>query len=717
MSNKNFEPHLWKLEDLFAPIYNVPVYQRPYLWEKEQVSTLLNDIYDVYYSNEKNDGYYLGNIIIYENGNKINGLISQYDLIDGQQRITTFSLILLAIHALLIEYRFEDEDEMRDLKDLLWKKIDRKNTKEYCTLRLNGLGQDCLKFLFDRSFDDSKNINKLCKTYKRDSKFEEIIIDNFLYILNSLKENVVKDKSNNILYFTDYIFKYLEFIVIIANCKERKVFSMFESVNSKGKRLEEIDLIKSYIFSKLDKVDYDKYSNIWGSLTKETKDNLYDYLYIYVKAYVYFYRQSIKIYNFKKLCEYDFQRYFNVNSEVEAIKCLLDDMYSKVEYYNMLTDKNLAGNLLNNNQLKFYYRTYLSYDYQHPKPLFFRALFELNNGTLDKSEFKEVIIETTAFLIKFLGIARRSSKEVITTFSNIMNDVYKERKISIKHVKKEITRTYINEGIESEGLKQSLYKMDGYEQNKKLTIFLLSMYEAMDDQGHVSYDNAYNLTNSYGESFSLGHMLVQRPDKESEDFRYYENSEGNLTLKENSDFPDTAYSGMDYSTFISQHLNKIGNLRLYYKDENSKRKNKLLKLKDYGKFNTYEHIKQREKDLIDRLIDNVLPYTETTLDQYQQDEVEDERENKFIKMDKLIEFGYVKIGDKLLITTDPSKSEATLLDEKHVDYKGRKLTLNEWGKEVTGWKSIRIYSYVSKVGETETLQDKREKYNNENKQI
>ena len=58
----------------------------------------------------------------------------------------------------------------------------------------------------------------------------------------------------------------------------------------------------------------------------------------------------------------------------------------------------------------------------------------------------------------------------------------------------------------------------------------------------------------------------------------------------------------------------------------------------------------------------------------------------------------------------PDNSEATLLDSTHVDYKGKKMTLNEWGCELTGWQSIRIYSYVAIVGEDETLQDKRKKY-------
>ena len=77
------------------------------------------------------------------------------------------------------------------------------------------------------------------------------------------------------------------------------------------------------------------------------------------------------------------------------------------------------------------------------------------------------------------------------------------------------------------------------------------------------------------------------------------------------------------------------------------------------------------------------------------------------KMDKLIEFGLIKKGDKIYLTPKPDESVATLIDEKYVDFNGEKITLNEWGCRVTGWQSIRIYAYVAKVGEIETLHQKR----------
>lgn len=102
MAQKVLDPHMWNLETLFKLIYEVPVYQRPYSWDKEQVEILLNDIAEAYASEDKEEGYYTGNIIVYDVDDKVNGIISKYDIIDGQQRITTFSLILLSVYYLAL---------------------------------------------------------------------------------------------------------------------------------------------------------------------------------------------------------------------------------------------------------------------------------------------------------------------------------------------------------------------------------------------------------------------------------------------------------------------------------------------------------------------------------------------------------------------------------------------------------------------------------------
>lgn len=712
MSGKVLDPHLWNLENLFKSMYDVPVYQRPYSWDKEQVEVLLDDIIEAYHSESKNEGYYTGNIIVYDKNDKINGLIAKYDIIDGQQRITTFALILLALYTLAISIKVDKNDKtLSNIKAALWKYVNRDYKKDLKAVTLNSIEKKCFSDLYDRCFDYPKTILSFCANYHCESRFDERVINNFRNVYEGIRCKISADDQNEILDFADYILQYVQFIVIEANCKANKVFSMFESINSKGKKLEEIDLIKTYIFSQFDEASYSTYLDKWGELIIKTKDNLYDYLYNYIKAYLCFYRQNISIINFKAISKNELLKYFNESNIAEAFKKMLDDMYDKVDYYNMLSSASDAYILVKNNKFRFYFKIFTEISYKHPKALFLRTLIEYKEGKISKDDVVSIVSETISFMMKFLTISSRDSKDAITMFSNIMNDIYECGGVTKEIVVNSIAAELIKQGIVSEKLKLDLKSMDAYEQNKKLTISLLSLYEATskDASGKikVSYDQAYTILNSFSEAFSLDHLLVQTPDPASKEFKYYKDDVSDvLVLKNGHDFPSDIISGMDYDTFTRKVLNKIGNLRVYYKDKNSGRQNTSIALKEYDNFHKYNDIVTRGDDLIDTLIDQCLPMPDVDLSQIQTGSNKKSEAN-LPKMGKLIEFGIIKPGDKIYITQKPDESVATLIDEKYVDFNGEQLTLNEWGCKITGWQSIRIYAYVAVVGEIETLHQKR----------
>lgn len=710
MAGKTLDPHLWNLENLFKFIYNVPVYQRPYSWDKGQIDVLLNDIIAAYKSESRNEGYYTGNIIVFDKNDKINGLITKYDIIDGQQRITSFALILLTLYTMSLTIGVRETDKtLTNIKEALWKYVNRDYHKEYKAVSLNSIEKKVFSDLYNHCFDQPKTILTFCDNYHCKSSFEVRVIENFKHIYAIIQKDISADDQEKILDFADYILQYIQFIVIEANCKANKVFSMFESINSKGKKLEEIDLIKTYIFSKLDENSYGTYLDKWGELIIKTEDNLYDYLYNYIKAFLCFYRQNINIGNFKTICQSRLLQYFNETEESEALKKLLDDMYDKVEFYNMLSSAEKANDLVKNGKFRFYYKVFTEISYKHPKALFLRTLVEYKQGTIDKSDVVEIVSETVSFMMKFLTISSRDSKDVITMFSSIMNDIYTANKVSKELIVNAIAAELVKQGVTSEKLKSDIKSMDAFEQNKRLTISLLALYDSAtrDDNGKikVSYDQAYTLLNSFSTAFSLDHLLVQTPDINSSEFKYYKDSFDALVLKPGHDFPNEIVNGMDYDTFARKVLNQIGNLRIYYKDKNSGRQNSSICLPEYNDFNTYSDIINRSTKLIDTVIDECLPTPDIDISQIKTSNKK--LEASLPKMDKLIEFGLVNKGDKIYLTLKPDESIATLIDEKYVDFNGEKLTLNEWGCKVTGWKSIRIYAYTAIEGEIETLHQKR----------
>lgn len=477
MSSKIFDPQYWNLETVFKQIYVVPVYQRPYSWDKEQIDVLLDDLFKSYLE-DKNSGYYVGNIIVHDKNEKLNGHILQFEIVDGQQRLTTFVLILLAIYCLSLRSGYSVNDNtIQRIKGSLWKYVDREFKKENQTIYLNSIEKTAFKDLYNYCFAAENkrfDITNFCESYKKNNKFEERVFVNFNNIYTYL-ENIVcaNNKKEEVLNFAEFILQSVQFIVIESTCKPNKVFSMFESINSKGKKLDEIDLIKTYIFSKLDPEVYDTYLKIWGKLIIETKDNLYDYLYNFIKAYICFYRQNISIVNFKSICKKELLSYYRESKLSEALKLFLDDLNNKVKYYNMLSSAEEANKLINNIKFRFYFKVFTEIGYKHPKPLFLRTLIEYSENKFAKKEDAiEVFVETIKFMLKFLTISARDSKDVITMFSGIMNDIYANGCVKKDIINYAVAAELMKQGISNEKLKVDLQSIDAYEQNKKMTISL-----------------------------------------------------------------------------------------------------------------------------------------------------------------------------------------------------------------------------------------------------
>lgn len=672
---------------------------------KEQIDTLLKDIFNAFKSDTR-EGYYTGNIIVYDKNEKIEGHIAKYDIIDGQQRIASFALIMLAIYSICYNLGVEENDRvLGNIKDSLWKYVERKYRKDLKTVELNSIEKDCFLNIYDICFDNPKDALDIIKRLDIKSEFEKRIINNFENIYTTVLNNINEKTQDGILNFAEYILQFIKFIVIEAHCKENEVFSMFESINSKGKQLETIDLIKTYIFSKLDEESYEKYSKIWGNLIIKTRDKLYDYMYNYIKAYLSYYRQNINVNNFKSISTKELLLHFKTNEEAVALKKLLDDLEEKVDFYNMLYSVEDAYQLIKSGKFRYFYEIFVKLGYQHPKALFFRIFVEYNEGKLSKNDVVDIVVSTTIFMVKFLTICDRDSKDAITTFSNMLNSTYNS------NVDKDIIINYLEtelkiRGVTNENIKNLLGTIDCYKQKKELGISILSLYESYNEkEDKISYDQAYNLLKGYGEVYSLDHLLVQTP-KEDDSFKYYCNKNDNtLILKKGHDFPQEIYTGMDYEIFEKSVLNRVGNLRIYYMDKNSLRQNQEVQLPEYENFNTYKSVCDRGKDIVNKVVDKCFPKFEIDIEKVKR--LSSAKDKNLYRMDKILELGILKPGDKVYITVKPEDSVATLIDSKYVNYKGNKMTLNEWGCNVTGWKSIRIYQYLAKEGEEETIQEKR----------
>ncbi|MGL4184097.1 MAG: DUF262 domain-containing protein [Metamycoplasmataceae bacterium] len=233
--NNDIEINKSKLYDLMTienQFLQIPIYQRGYSWEEEQIEILFNDIKSRY---NDNSVHYFGNIagkiIPPKNYNISNNNKTNVKIIDGQQRLTTSFLFICAIRDILKE-RVSNIENEKLINDIL-----RKDIENYF---VNPGGTEDNNRTFKKILNgDILNINKNNKYFINYWKFKELIIqENF--DIDSLRE-----------FATTFVIKF-QLGTISFNDKtisNKKEMEIFENLNSKGKELEMSDLIKNYIFN------------------------------------------------------------------------------------------------------------------------------------------------------------------------------------------------------------------------------------------------------------------------------------------------------------------------------------------------------------------------------------------------------------------------------------------------------------------------------------
>lgn len=200
-----------KVKDLLDINLTLPTYQRPYRWSTKSTYTLFSDTYGAY--KEDNEEYRLGAVILHKEG------FNKYNIVDGQQRITTLSILL------------------------------------YC------LGE--------------KSHQLLNETYSSLSEYS--INENYLLLRNKLKEKNINQEE-----FKMFLLERCTVVQIVTD-DEQEAFQFFDSQNSRGKELAPHDLLKAYHLREMNNDEEPikvKLINQWENLNQNDLSNLFEnYLY------------------------------------------------------------------------------------------------------------------------------------------------------------------------------------------------------------------------------------------------------------------------------------------------------------------------------------------------------------------------------------------------------------------------------------------------------
>lgn len=527
MNNKLFSspPQVENLSLLFKNSFSIPVFQRPYSWGSEEINELFNDVTEYFYKKD-NDELFIGTVYLTLN-KQLKTSIYDYLIIDGQQRITTLSLTLLVLYHYAIKLKLINNREVIDLKSYLWKETDGRNpNKDEPLLSSGGIERNVMKFIFDCffKFAGKEKVFEEIDSYNCENRLETRIISNLKIINKNVLDRIINNKQaenseENLLNFIDFISDNLKFITIIVDKSNiKRLFEIFESINSKGKQLDQVDLIKSYIFQNIDGEDYETYLQVWGELIKETEDKLEDYMYVFIKAYIKYYKVGISAKYFKTL-DYALMIYYNKEQLSEALKAFLDDMKEKVKYYNIMKDK--SQYLIKNSKFKYYSDCLKLLEYEHPSPLIFRTYCEFAYNDLNKTELTNIIKSCFSYMFSFQTVSNRDSKDSIKVFENIMNNIF-ENGFNVKNIITEFRNSLTINGVNFELLESNLSNYIGYSDRSERVAsrVLLSAFE-FSSNNKIDYDKAIYVINNK-ETINIDHILPQNPlESNTECFYYY----------------------------------------------------------------------------------------------------------------------------------------------------------------------------------------------------
>lgn len=246
------------LEQVFNVKYYIDFYQRDYTWSRENVETLIDDLFhrfDIKYSEDlpityttirdNYKGYYLNTYIINEQDFRI-------CLVDGQQRFSTITLILIRLYWLSKKQELS-ESRIDSLKELICK-----TTSEGITFWM--AGSDRIK-----TYEDIYRYEEKKDSTRKINFSDENLYDRYELIKDKVGKKLAISGENISHYLESFIVWFLTCVKLVEiKIKDSDDVAMvFEVINAKGQKLSSHDILKAQLLSKINKDELDDYLSTW----------------------------------------------------------------------------------------------------------------------------------------------------------------------------------------------------------------------------------------------------------------------------------------------------------------------------------------------------------------------------------------------------------------------------------------------------------------------
>lgn len=382
----------------------VPIFQRNYSWQKSQYEQLWFDILRASKFKEKQN-HFIGSIVYIDMGTPA-GRPQQLLLIDGQQRLTTISILLCAIKDYVQKFNLET--------------------------KLINLAKIKNQFLYNSDEIDEDRYKLLLNVQDKETYIK--LIDNTIFTVNKPATNIIKCYEFFYERIEDFIKEYGQIDEIYAGIFKLSLVSIsldkdsdnpqmiFESMNSTGKDLSQTDLLRNYLLmdltpekqTRLYKTYWKPMEELFGEDIYKNDVNKFDY---FIRDFLTLKSDTGYICKINNVYE-NFKRYYlDNNCEKFAV---LNDLFTYAKYYACI-------DLLqeNDDELKLYWQEFKKLDSHVVYPFLLKLYDDYSRQTLIKEDFKKILQVVISYLWR-RAICEIPTNSLSKTFATLYQAVDKD---------------------------------------------------------------------------------------------------------------------------------------------------------------------------------------------------------------------------------------------------------------------------------------------------
>ena len=232
----------------------VPQYQRPYVWQEENIQELIDDLYYAF-ENKQNSEYFLGALVLKRTTEKE---FREYEILDGQQRLTTLCMMMAVIRDLIKKPQYKytlSQMIYQEENEIL--KVPSRNRIKYNT-------RDKVKdFVKDYIIANGSTRKRDLVNYHEDTN---ISVSNMAKAISTM--HTIFDNKENLEAFAVFLLNNVLFIYVSTDNTE-DAFRLFTILNDRGIPLSNADILKSINIGEIGEEDLDEYSKHWEYLEEK----------------------------------------------------------------------------------------------------------------------------------------------------------------------------------------------------------------------------------------------------------------------------------------------------------------------------------------------------------------------------------------------------------------------------------------------------------------